>query len=82
LREDVELVGRGKFCSVRLSDTSLQEAHFVLSRDGRLNASTPRCRVEVDGEVVLSAAVRDGSRVKVGSTGLEISGLAASAPAE
>jgi hypothetical protein len=82
LREDVELVGRGKFCSVRLSDTGLQDAHFVLARDGRLNASTPHCRVEVDGEVVHSAAVRDGSRVKVGSTELAIAGPAASAPGE
>lgn len=68
LRDDVELVGRGKFCTVRLSDPELQEAHFVISPDGRLNASTPRCRVEVDGEVVRSAVLRRGSRIRAGAT--------------
>ena len=34
LREETELVGRGKFCTVRLTDKSLEEAHFVLGRDG------------------------------------------------
>ena len=68
LRDDVELVGRGKFCTVRLSDPGLQEAHFVISPDGRLNASTPQCRVEVDGEAVRSAVVGRGSRIRVGAT--------------
>ncbi|MCZ7575708.1 MAG: FHA domain-containing protein [Dehalococcoidia bacterium] len=68
LRDDVELVGRGKFCTVRLSDPGLQEAHFVISPDGRLNASTPQCRVEVDGEAVRSAVVGRGSRIRVGGT--------------
>ncbi|MBE0611961.1 MAG: hypothetical protein IH609_21455, partial [Dehalococcoidia bacterium] len=72
LRDEVELVGRGKFCTVRLSDPGLQEAHFVISPDGRLNASTPQCRVEVDGEVVRSAVIVEGSRIRAGSTELAL----------
>lgn len=80
LRDEVELVGRGKFCTVRLSDPGLQEAHFVISPDGRLNASTPQCRVEVDGEVVRSAVIVEGSRVKVGSTELVVSDVSVPGP--
>jgi hypothetical protein len=75
LCDEVELVGRGKFCTVRLSDPGLHEAHFVISPDGRLNASTPQCRVEVDGEVVRSAVIVRGSRVRAGSTELSIDEL-------
>lgn len=74
LRDDVELVGRGSFCSVRLSDPAVEPAHFVISRDGRLNASTPAARVEVDGNATRSAEVGDGTQVRVGATVLLISG--------
>lgn len=73
LRDDVELVGRGSFCSIRLSDPAVEPAHFVISRDGRLNASTPTARMEVDGTVVRSADARDGTRVRVGATVLLVS---------
>lgn len=74
LRDDVELVGRGSFCSVRLSDPGVEPAHFVISRDGRLNASTPTARVEVDGAVVRSAGLRTGARIRIGSTELVLEG--------
>lgn len=73
LRDDVELVGRASFCSIRLSDPAVEPAHFVISRDGRLNASTPTARMEVDGTVVRSADARDGTRVRVGATVLLMS---------
>ncbi len=75
LREDVELAGRAKFCSVRLSGPGVEDAHFVLSRDGRLNASTPACRVEVDGEVVRSADIASGARIRAGGIDLRFEGI-------
>ena len=80
LRDEVELVGRGKFCTVRLSDPGLQEAHFVISPDGRLNASTPQCRVEVDGEVVRSAVIVEGSRIRAGATEMVVSDVSVPGP--
>ena len=80
LRDEVELVGRGKFCTVRLSDPGLHEAHFVISPDGRLNASTPQCRVEVDGEVVRSAVIVRGSRIRAGATEMVVSDVSVPGP--
>jgi VWFA-related protein len=75
LREDVELVGRAKFCSVQVTGPGVEDAHFVISRDGRLNASTPACRVEVDGVVVHSTMVTSGARLRAGETDLTFEGL-------
>jgi VWFA-related protein len=74
LRDDVELVGRGSFCSVRLSDPGVEPAHFVISRDGRLNASTPTARVEVDGRVVRSGLMGRDPHIRIGSTELLLEG--------
>lgn len=70
LRDDVELVGRGSFCSIRLSDPAVEPAHFVISRDGRLNASTPTAKVEVDGAAIHSALAATGARIRIGTTEL------------
>ena len=68
LKEDRELVGRGKFCSVRLMDKTIEEAHFVVTREGELLASTPTCRVLIDGAEVRSGQLVDGSEVRLGGT--------------
>jgi VWFA-related protein len=73
LKEERELVGRGKFCSVRLPDPGVEEAHFVITPDGRLFASTPACTIEVDGEGVRTTTVDDGSAIAVGNTLLKFS---------
>ncbi len=75
LRDDVELVGRASFCSIRLSDPAVQPAHFVISRDGRLNASTPTARMEVDGTVVRSALAGTDARIRIGTSELLLEGL-------
>lgn len=75
LRDDVELVGRGSFCSIRLSDPAVEPAHFVISRDGRLNASTPTARMEVDGTVVRSALAGTDARIRIGTSELLLEGL-------
>jgi VWFA-related protein len=68
LEDDVELVGRGKSCSVRPRDRSLANAHFLLTRDGDLQASSPACRVEIDGREARSGRVNDGATVRAGQT--------------
>ena len=68
LSDDHELVGRGKFCSVRLMDKTIEEAHFVVTRDGELFPSTPTCRVLIDGAEVRGGQLVDGSEVRLGGT--------------
>jgi hypothetical protein len=70
LKDETELVGRGKFCSVRLKDRAIEDAHFVITREAELHASTPACRVEVGGEIVRRATLADGATVKLGGTTL------------
>ena len=68
LSDDHELVGRGKFCSVRLMDRTIEEAHFLVTREGELLPSTPTCRVLIDGAEVRSGQLVDGSEVRLGGT--------------
>ncbi len=70
LRAERELVGRGKFCSVRLPDKAAAEAHFVLSPEGELVASLPHLRVEVNGEALRTVRLANGQLVKLGRTTL------------
>ena len=70
LKDDTELVGRGKFCSVRLKDRAVEEAHFVITRDGQLHASTPSCQIEINGQQVRRATVEPGQTIKIGNTEL------------
>lgn len=81
LRDDTELVGKGRFCSIRLSDPKLEEAHFVLSRNGRLSASTPTARVMVDGAEVRTVLLTERAAIAVGSSEIEV-GLVATAESE
>ncbi|MEP7216450.1 MAG: VWA domain-containing protein [Anaerolineaceae bacterium] len=68
LKDDRELVGRGKFCSVRLTDKAIEEAHFVVTHGGELLASTPTCLVLIDGAEVRAGQLVDGSEVRLGGT--------------
>ena len=68
LKDDVELIGRGKACSVRLRDRSLADAHFLITREGDLQASSPACRVEIDGGEARSGRVIDGATLRAGQT--------------
>ncbi len=71
LSDDHELVGRGKFCSVRLMDRTIEEAHFLVTREGELLPSTPTCRVLIDGAEVRGGQLVDGSEVRLGGTVLK-----------
>ncbi len=73
LRDDTELVGRGRFCSVRLTDPKVEEAHFVISRNGRLSASTPAARLRVDGAEARTVLLEARAVVQLGATEAEIS---------
>ena len=72
LAEDSELIGRGRHATVRLTDRKLLDAHFILSRDGLLTASTPAAEVFIDGERVRRAEVKPGAKVKAGESAMEI----------
>jgi VWFA-related protein len=82
LEDDTELVGRGKFCSVRLKDKGIEDAHFVVTNEGVIHASTPACRIEVDGADVRLSRLRDGSTIRVGRTLLRFTTGEQRAPAE
>ncbi len=68
LNEDTELVGRARFCSVRLKDQEIAAAHFLVSRDGSVHPSTPGCALEVDGSIARYRPLADGSLIRVGRT--------------
>jgi len=68
LHDERELVGRAKFCSVRLDDRSVAEAHFVIGRGGELVASLPGLTVEVNGIAVRRAQLSSGDTLGVGET--------------
>jgi hypothetical protein len=71
LADDTELVGRGKFCSIRIDDGSLEPAHVLLNRDGTYRASTPETSIEVDGTEGLWGPLLNGSTLRVGNVALE-----------
>jgi len=71
LRGERELCGRGRFCSVRLKDKRVQDAHFVLTPDLLIFASTPDCPLSLNGDDVRQAQLQDGDRIRVGATELE-----------
>lgn len=71
LNEERELVGRGKFCSVRLADKTIEEAHFLVTHDGMVFASTPACRILIDGAEVRGGQLSDGSVIRLGGTVLK-----------
>ena len=68
LKEDRELVGKGKFCSVRLADKTIEDAHFLVTHDGQVIASTPTCRILIDGAEVRGGQLADGSEIRLGGT--------------
>ena len=68
LSEDTELVGRGRFCSVRLKDKEVAAAHFLVNREGWVQPSTPACAIEVDGAKARSRSLANGSLIRVGRT--------------
>ena len=67
LCDDRELVGRGKFCSIRIIDKSVAEAHFVLGRGGELLTSLPGLTVEVGGLTTRRLQLADGDAIHVGT---------------
>jgi hypothetical protein len=68
LTRDTELVGRGRFCSVRLKDRDVANAHCLVNREGWVHASTPGCTVEVDGSTARVRPIANGSIIRVGRT--------------
>ena len=72
LHDERELVGRAKFCSVRLDDRSVAEAHFVIGRGGEMVASLPGLTVEVNGIAVRRAQLASGDTLRVGQTTLTV----------
>ncbi len=71
LRDDTELVGRGKFCSVRIDEGSIEPAHVLLNRDGTFRASRPRTSIEVDGTNDGWGRLLNGSTLRLGDVSLE-----------
>ena len=72
LRDDPELIGRGRFCSVRLRDRRVERAHVVLNRDATFVVSTPTCRLEVDGLETRSGMLETGAMLRLGETLLRL----------
>ncbi len=66
LRQARELIGSGRFCSVRIRQSGVKDAHAVIDRDGNLQASAPTCAVNVDGEPVREARLADGAELALG----------------
>jgi VWFA-related protein len=77
LAAETELVGTGKFCSVRLADRELAEAHFIINSEGRLTPSAPGNAVSVNGEAVRAAQLTDHAVIRAGKTALEFVPIAA-----
>ena len=67
LRAERELLGSGKFCSIRVGDSSLAAAHAVLSRDGIAIPSTPECALSVGGRLANSVELRPGTEFQAAS---------------
>ncbi len=72
LKDEVELVGRGKSCSVRLKDKGVDVAHFLLRNDGQFQASTPAAQLEKDGQPVRSGRLEPGEQLRLGGTVLRL----------
>ena len=68
LSAETELVGRGKFCTVRLSDSSLKDEHFIITSGGQLVPSAPGNEVSVDGESVKATRLGDRTIIRAGGT--------------
>lgn len=62
------MVGRGKFCTVKLNDKDVEETHFLITSTGEIFASTPSCSLTVNGEDTRDGALTDGALVGVGGT--------------
>ncbi len=68
LSAETELIGRGKFCTVRLNDSALKDAHFILTSAGQLVPSAPGNEVVVDGAPVKATRIGDRTIIQAGST--------------
>jgi hypothetical protein len=76
LRAERELLGSGKFCSIRVGDPSLAPAHAVLSRDGVAVPSTPACALSAGDQAAGAVALRPGTEFRAGSVLLRFEGVA------
>jgi VWFA-related protein len=70
LRDDPELVGRGKACSVRLRDRKVEQAHLLLYRDGTFQVSSPACRLLLGGQPVTAGQAASAVEFRLGDTAL------------
>ncbi len=80
LHADTELIGRGRHCTVRLTDKSLAEEHFILTRDGRIAASSPANVVSVDSRAVRTEQLSASAIISAAGTRAEFVRLASPTP--
>ncbi len=71
LRAETELVGRGRYCTVRLTDTSLAEEHFILTSDGRIASSSPANAIQIGGNMARTRQLEANESFSAGNTGFE-----------
>lgn len=70
------LVGRGKFCTIKLNDKDVEETHFLMTPAGEVFASTPSCVLTLNGEETRSGTLTDGALLGVGGTVLRFTAVA------
>jgi hypothetical protein len=75
LRAERELLGSGKFCSIRVADPSLAAAHAVLSRDGVAVPSTPACALSAGDQAAGPVTLRPGTEFRAGNVLLRFDGV-------
>lgn len=68
LVQDVELVGRGAACTVRVDDPAMAPEHFVMERSGLICPSTPESPIAVDGSPTVRAIMVAGQAVRAGAS--------------
>ena len=73
------LVGRGKFCTVKLNDKAVEETHFLMTPAGEIFASTPSCVLTLNGEETRAGRLTDGAVVGLGGTLLRFTATASMA---
>lgn len=71
LSAETELIGRGKYCTIRLGDSALKDAHFIVSSEGRLAPSAPGNEVFVDDQAVRATRLGEHATIRAGATTME-----------
>ncbi|MGE0598651.1 MAG: VWA domain-containing protein [Dehalococcoidia bacterium] len=71
LSAETELIGRGKYCTIRLTDSALKEAHFIVTSECQLVPSAPGNEVFVDDTAARTARLGAQATIRAGATTME-----------